>query len=96
MYELKQRAIQEHVYPKRFPIPVLAKEFAAMVRNHGRITELVLVMRLFLKTNPLSALGNWRMGLDLMRTGRLSVVTERIRGRADLARMLDAAEPKHN
>jgi len=27
MYALKQRAIQEGVYPKRFPIPVLAKEF---------------------------------------------------------------------
>ena len=28
MYALKQRAIQEGIYPKRFPIPVLAKEFS--------------------------------------------------------------------
>ena len=39
MYELKQRAIHEGVYPKHFPIPVLAQEFCEMVYNHGRITE---------------------------------------------------------
>jgi heterodisulfide reductase subunit C len=92
MYELKQRAIHEGVYPKRFPIPVLAREFDTMVRRNGRITELVLVLRLFLKTSWRAALGNWRMGIDLLRTGRLSVKTERIRARGDLARMLDAVD----
>jgi quinone-modifying oxidoreductase, subunit QmoC len=92
MYELKQRAINEGVYPRRFPIPVLAREFTAMVRKNGRITELVLVIRLFLKTNWLTALKNWRLGFDLLRTGRFSLVTERIRNRADIALMLDAAD----
>jgi heterodisulfide reductase subunit C len=96
MYELKQRAIQEHVYPKRFPIPVLAKEFAEMVRTNGRITEMILVMKLFLKTNPLAGMSNWRMGIDLMKTGRMSLAPERIKGREDLARMLDAAGSKQN
>jgi quinone-modifying oxidoreductase, subunit QmoC len=94
MYELKQRAIHEKVYPRRFPIPVLAREFNAMVRKHGRITELLLVIRLFLKTNIFAALGNWRMGLDLMRTGRFTLATERIRQRGDIARMLDAVDDK--
>src|SRR5512140_3965964 len=44
MYELKQRAIHAGIYPKRFPIPVLAREFSEMVRKHGRITEMLLVM----------------------------------------------------
>jgi heterodisulfide reductase subunit C len=92
MYELKQRAISEHVYPRRFPIPVLAHEFNAMVRKHGRITELTLVMRLFLKTSWLAALRNWRLGLDLLRTGRFSLVTERIRQPRQIARMLDAID----
>jgi hypothetical protein len=94
MYELKQRAIQEGVYPKRFPIPVLAREFSAMVRKNGRITEMLLVMKLFLKTNPFAAMGNWRMGLDLLKTGRFSLATEKIKGRQDLARMLDAVDGK--
>jgi quinone-modifying oxidoreductase, subunit QmoC len=94
MYELKQRAIHEGFYPKRFPIPVLAREFSEMVRKNGRITELLLVMKLFLKTNWLAALGNWRMGIDLLKTGRLSLTTEKIQNRADLSRMLEAVEAK--
>ncbi len=92
MYELKQRAINEGVYPRKFPIPVLAHEFNAMVRRNGRISELQLVIRLFLKTSWLAALGNWRLGLDLLRTGRFSLATERIRQRGDIARMLDAVD----
>lgn len=92
MYELKQRAIVERIYPRRFPIPVLAREFTSMVRKHGRITELVLVIRLFLKTDWFAALGNWRLGIDLMRTGRFSLITERIKRHGDIARMLDAVD----
>ena len=92
MYELKQRAISAGVYSRRFPIPVLAHEFTRMVRKHGRITELVLVIRLFLKTDWLAALGNWRLGLDLMRTGRFSLLTERIKHHGDIAMMLDAVD----
>lgn len=95
MYELKQRAIQEGIYPKRFPIPVLAREFGEMVRRNGRITELLLVMKLFLKTNWWAAIGNWRMGLDLFKTGRLSLKTEKIKHREDIPRML-AAVDAHN
>lgn len=89
IYELKQRAIHEGLYPKRFPIPVLAQEFTRMVRKNGRITELLLVMKLFLKSDPVGALRNWRMGLDLQRTGRVSAKRERIEGRKELAMMLD-------
>lgn len=94
MYELKQRAIHEGFYPKRFPIPVLAREFGEMVRKNGRITEMLLVMKLFLKTNWLAALGNWRMGIDLLKTGRLSLATEKIQQRKDISRMLAAVDSK--
>lgn len=94
MYELKQRAIHEGIFPKHFPIPVLAREFSEMVKKHGRITEILLVMKLFLKTNPFTAMGNWRMGIDLFKTGRLSVARERIKHQGDIARMLAATDAK--
>ncbi len=94
MYELKQRAIHQGIYPKHFPIPVLAREFSDMVRRNGRVTELLLVLKLFLKTNWRAALGNWRMGLDLLRTGRLSLASEKIAGREELGRMLAAVDEK--
>lgn len=92
MYELKQRAIQEGIYPERFPIPVLAREFSSMVKKNGRITEMLLVMKLFMKTDPFAAMGNWRLALDLMKTGRLSFATEKIEKREELSRMLDAVD----
>ena len=77
MYELKQRAIKEGVYPKRFPIPVLAQEFTEMVKKHGRITEMLLVMQAVPEDQPASP--RWAsggMGIDLMKTGRFSLATE--------------------
>lgn len=90
MYALKQRAIQEHAYPKRFPIPVLAQEFMRMVMHKGRITETLLVMRLFAKANWRAVLSSWRQGLGLLRTGRFVILHERIARRAELATMLAA------
>ena len=91
MYALKQRAILESVYPKHFPIPILAKEFAAMVRRKGRITETLLVMILFAKANWRAVLGSWRQGLGLVRTGRFVLRQEHIERRAELTTMLAAA-----
>ena len=94
MYELKQRAIHEGIYPKHFPIPVLAREFTEMVKKNGRITELLLVIKLFLKTSWFAALRNRGMGFDLLKTGRLSLAPERIERRGDLSRMLAVVDAK--
>jgi heterodisulfide reductase subunit C len=91
MYALKQRAIRDGVYPKRFPIPILAKEFTAMVRSKGRITETLLVMRLFMKANLMAVLSSWRQGIGLMRTGRFVLKHERIQRRGELETILSAA-----
>lgn len=91
MYALKQRAIKEGIYPKRFPIPILATEFSDMVRRKGRITETLLVMRLFLKANWRAVFSSWRLGLGLIRTGRFVLRAERIEHQAELEKMLAAA-----
>jgi quinone-modifying oxidoreductase subunit QmoC len=91
MYALKQRAIKEGIYPKRFPIPVLAQEFSKMVGSKGRITETLLVMRLFLKANWRAVLSSWRLGFGLIRTGRFVLKQERIVRQKELATMLIAA-----
>jgi len=91
MYALKQRAIRERLYPRGFPIPVLAREFFKMVRTTGRTSESWLVIRLLMHTNIMKLFGMWRLGLNLMRTGRFSLKTERIRRTGELQRMLDAA-----
>lgn len=92
MYELKQRAIHEGYYPKKFPIPVLAKEFSSMAHKNGRVTENFLAGLMFLKTNWLAALGMWRLGLNLFRRGRFPLKVEKIERRNELGRMLETVE----
>jgi heterodisulfide reductase subunit C len=88
MYELKQRAIQEGVYPKRFPIPVLAQEFYKMSHRQGRVTENYLATILFLKTNILAAIGQWKLGLNLLIRGRFPLWPEGIKRKDELVRMM--------
>lgn len=88
MYELKQRAIHEGIYPKRFPIPVLAQEFYKMSHKHGRVTENFLATIMFLKTNIWAALGMWRLGLNLIRRGRFPLKMEGIKRKDELGRMM--------
>jgi len=88
MYELKQRAIHEGFYPKRFPIPVLAQEFYRMSHKRGRVTENFLATIMFLKTNLLAALGMWRLGLNLFARGRFPLKLEGIKRRDELVRMM--------
>ena len=71
-----------------FPIPILAKEFAKMVRRKGRITETLLVMQLFLRANWRAVLSSWRLGLGLITTGRFVHQPEHIERQAELEAML--------
>ena len=90
MYALKREAIEQGVYPKRFPIPVLAEQFQRMVKESGRTSETRLAMRLFLRTSWLEILRGWRLGINLMRTGRLGLFErQHVREPGRLARMLN-------
>ena len=92
MYALKRRAIQEGAYPRGFAIPVLAQEFTRMVRRTGRVTEIRLVLRVFLRTSRWRLLGMWRLGLRLLRTGRFRLRAESVERRKEIAALLDAVE----
>ena len=88
MYELKQRAIQERIYPRCFPIPILAQEFNKMAQAQGRVTENVLAAIMFLKSTWWSVFGMWRLGLGLIRRGRFPFRMESIKRKDELGRML--------
>jgi heterodisulfide reductase subunit C len=89
MYSLKREAIKEGLAPKHLPIPVLAREFYKIVRERGRSSEFWVVLRFMLKSNPLSLLKMAGSGMDLMRTGRLSLKSERIKDIEGLRRELE-------
>ncbi len=90
MYALKERAISEGFYPKRFPMPVLAREFAKSIRRNGRVTESWLILRVFLQTAILRLFGMAKLGLGLMRTGRMPLRPEGVHANGEVRTMLDA------
>jgi heterodisulfide reductase subunit C len=92
MYALKRRAIDKGLYPKRFPIPVLAKAFYHMVATHGRNSESRLVIELALRTNPLGLLKMAPLGLKLLKTGRMALGQDHIKDPKQLRKILDAME----
>jgi hypothetical protein len=73
------------MFPRRFPIPVLAREFYELVRKRGRNSEVWLVLRMALKSNPFLLLNMAKYGLSLLRTGRMSLRMERIQRTHELS-----------
>ncbi len=86
MYSLKREAIKSRLFPKRFPIPALAQEFHNMVGRKGRSSEMWLVLRMALKSNPLILLTMMGTGWSLFRTGRMPLRSEKIRRVSELPR----------
>lgn len=89
MYALKQQAIREEHYPEKFTIPLLSQEFFKMVRQHGRITEFLLVLKLYLKTNWFKLLGMWKLGLRLILRNRIPYRLDSVKAPKSIARMMD-------
>ncbi|MCX6825783.1 MAG: 4Fe-4S dicluster domain-containing protein [candidate division Zixibacteria bacterium] len=92
MYAAKRLAIQEKVYPKRFAIPVLAREFFNGVKRQGRSNESFLLTRLYLKTNPLQLFKQAFLGLQLFYRGRMSLKLESIEHKNELKALLNSLE----
>jgi len=73
MYSLKRMAIEEGIYPKRFPTPVLAQAMADIISRNGRNSEMGVVMEMCLKTNPMGLLKMAPMGMALLQRGRMEI-----------------------
>jgi heterodisulfide reductase subunit C len=94
IYALKRRAIEEGTYPKGLPTPEMARVFHAQVASRGRMSEVWLVLRLYLKTGIGRLFGFAGTGIALLRTGRVSLRLEEIRRRDELAGLLASVDGK--
>ncbi len=88
MYALKREAISGGIYPKRFPSAVLAGSFFKQVLSFGRNSEGPLLLKMYMKTNPLMLFKNMKLGFKLWKTGRLSLKTEKTCKKGDLKKLL--------
>lgn len=83
---LKRLAIQEGV--REWPESTgFYKAFSNVMRRYGRVRELEFMVRYFLATNPLSALGYTKLGLTLLRRGKAHLELPRLSGEGRLDRL---------
>jgi heterodisulfide reductase subunit C len=78
MFALKREAIESRIHPKRFAVPVLAREFLKMVRMRGRSSDFWLAARMTLRSHPTAVFGMMATGWQLWRAGRLRLSMEPI------------------
>lgn len=92
LYALKRIAIEREIFPKNFPVHVLAETFAKTVHRYGRNFEMGLLLRYFLRTNPGELFGWRKQGLALLRHGRMQMMPSKIKGIDGFRRIIAKAE----
>jgi heterodisulfide reductase subunit C len=91
MYTLKRKAIEAKVYPTKFAVPVLAQEMQKLIAKYGRNSELWLVLHMYLRLkDPIGPLKYTSMGMDLMKTGRMSLKKDKIKNLKQFHALLKA------
>jgi heterodisulfide reductase subunit C len=92
MYALKQKAIAKHLYPDKFPIPVMAEEFYKGVAKNGRNSEGTLMINMARRTSFFNLFKYTRLGMKLFTTGRMALREEGIENKAQLRALLRGVE----
>jgi heterodisulfide reductase subunit C len=92
LYAFKRIAIEQGIFPDKFPVHVFAETFTESVKKHGRSFETGLLLRYFLRTRPTALLKWRRAGITLLRHGRMRLRPDRIKGIDGLRKIIARAE----
>ncbi|HUT96708.1 MAG TPA: hypothetical protein VMW60_01130, partial [Dehalococcoidales bacterium] len=76
---------------KKSNTPIMYQCFVDSARGNGRVYELGMMIKLFLKTNPFAALKLAPVGLGLFFHKRLPLKPSRIKGMSELKAILNKA-----
>ena len=92
LYALKRTALGAKLYPDRFPVYLLSKNFVRLVNHYGRNQEILLLLLYYLRRNPLELLRMAPMGWSLLKKGRISLFPKKIQGVGAIRKILAASK----
>jgi heterodisulfide reductase subunit C len=92
MHVLENIAIREGLANGRVSAPTMQRTLVGAAKNQGRVHELGLMGRFFLRTNPLAALKIAPVGLKLLLHRRLPLRAEKIEGTDQLRAIVKEAQ----
>jgi heterodisulfide reductase subunit C len=92
LYALKRTAMEKGLYPDRFPVYLLSKNFVRIVNRYGRNHELLLLFLYYLRRNPLQLFALMPLGIAMLRRGRVPLFPSKIKGIKAVRQILKAAK----
>jgi len=92
LYALKRLAIEQHIFPRRFPIYSLSQSFVNLANRYGRSYEPGLILAYFLRTNPLKLIGLVPLFIKLFLKGRIGILPKKIKSTKTFSKILSEAE----
>ncbi|MFO7980594.1 MAG: 4Fe-4S dicluster domain-containing protein [Candidatus Aminicenantes bacterium] len=92
IYTLKRLAIENEIFPKKFPVYALSNSFVWFVNRLGMSYEPGLIISYCLKTNPFKLLGMFPMFIKLALKGRIGFFPKKIKNTKNLSNILKEAE----
>lgn len=92
LYALKRLAMENNLFPARFPVHALSRSFVSLVNYFGRSYEPGLLILFALRTKPTKLLGLLPLAWKLWRHGRISFIPKGIKRKKDLQALLQEAE----
>lgn len=92
LYALKRLAMDNKIFPKKFPVYALSRSFVALTNRYGRGYELGLIISYFLRSNPFKLLGMAPLFLKLIPKGRIGLLPKKIKGMENFSKILQEAE----
>jgi hypothetical protein len=78
MHALEGLAFSKGLSNKHTTTPIMYKSFNQFVSSYGKLSEFWLMVRYYLRTNPLRALGMLPFALSMFRHGRISPKMEKL------------------
>ncbi len=92
MYALKRLAIKKRYVRRTNSAWAFYRSFVDIIERDGRSFEPEMMIRFMLRTDPRLLLKNARLGMKLMKHGRLPVRRKRIKGRKELRAIIRKAK----
>jgi heterodisulfide reductase subunit C len=92
LYALKRTAMDTGLYPDRLPIYLLSKNFVHIVNRYGRNHEVLLLLRYYIRRNPLALLRLLPLAIAMWKKGRTSLFPEKIQGIQTIRQILEASK----
>lgn len=92
MDRLRERAVRAGVTPGEKRALAFHRSFLAAIKGRGRVNELGMIIGYKMRSRDLFS--DLRLGLDMLRRGKIKLPTPKIRGSGEVKRLFDESKKK--